>query len=48
MEEEFFADFQDFFGDFNKTGGRSQKGADVFVTMDIEFLDAVQGSKKTI
>lgn len=42
MEEEFFADFQDFFGDFGgKSGSRTKKGSDIFVTMDVDFMDAV-------
>lgn len=48
MEDEFFADFQDFFGDFGKQASRSQKGQDIYVAMDIDFMDAVKGSKKSI
>jgi molecular chaperone DnaJ len=46
MEEEFFADFQDFFGDFGKQANRSQRGQDIYVSMEVDFMDAVKGSKK--
>ena len=45
MEEEFFADFNEFFGE-SRGSARSQKGQDIYVQLDIEFMEAVEGVKK--
>ncbi len=42
-----FQDFADFFN-MGMGGDRMMKGQDIFINLDVEFMDAVKGTKKEI
>lgn len=48
MDDDFFADFNSFFGDMGRQQSRVSKGPDIFVQMDVDFMESVTGVKKKI
>ena len=47
FSEEFFGDFENFFN-MGQGGTRQAKGQDVFINMEIDFMESIKGSKKTV
>jgi DnaJ-class molecular chaperone len=48
MDEDFFADFNSFFGDTGRQQSRVARGSDIFLQMDLEFMESVTGVRKKI
>ena len=48
MEEEIFGDFEEFFNLGGMHKERSAKGRDLFITLDLTFMESINGCKREI